>query len=50
MEEQNKIVLSIGSNQGDRKSLIQQAIDTINREVATVVSVSKLYESLLWGF
>ena len=50
MEEQNKIVLSIGSNQGDRKSLIQQAIDTINREVATVVSVSKLYESLSWGF
>ena len=50
MEEQNKIVLSIGSNQGDRKSLIQQAIDTINREVATVVSVSKLYESPSWGF
>lgn len=50
MEEQNKIVLSIGSNQGDRKSLIQQAIDTINREVATVASVSKLYESPSWGF
>ncbi len=50
MEEQNKIVLSIGSNQGDRKSLIQQAIDAINREVATVISVSKLYESPAWGF
>ena len=50
MEEQNKIVLSIGSNQGDRKSLIQQAIDAINREVATVISVSKLYESPSWGF
>lgn len=50
MEEQNKIVLSIGSNQGDRKSLIQQAIDGINREVATVISVSKLYESPSWGF
>lgn len=50
MEEQNKIVLSIGSNQGDRKSLIQQAIEIINREVATVISVSKLYESPAWGF
>ena len=50
MEEQNKIVLSIGSNQGDRKSLIQQAIQLINREVATVISVSKLYESPSWGF
>ncbi len=50
MEEQNKIVLSIGSNQGDRKSLIQQAIETINREVATVIFVSQLYESPSWGF
>jgi 2-amino-4-hydroxy-6-hydroxymethyldihydropteridine diphosphokinase len=50
MEEQNKVVLSIGSNQGDRKSLIQQAIETINRDVATVVAVSKLYESPSWGF
>jgi deoxyguanosine kinase len=50
MEEQNKIVLSIGSNQGDRKSLVQQAINSINREVATVISVSKLYESPSWGF
>ena len=50
MEEQNKLVLSIGSNQGDRKSLIEQAINAINREVATVISVSKLYESPSWGF
>jgi 2-amino-4-hydroxy-6-hydroxymethyldihydropteridine diphosphokinase len=50
MEEQNKVVLSIGSNQGDRKSLIQQAIETINRDVATVVAISKLYESPSWGF
>jgi deoxyguanosine kinase len=50
MEEQNKIILSIGSNQGNRKSRIQQAIDAINREVATVIAVSKLYESPSWGF
>jgi 2-amino-4-hydroxy-6-hydroxymethyldihydropteridine diphosphokinase len=50
MEEQNKIVLSIGGNQGDRKYHIQQAIERINRDVATVVAVSKLYESPSWGF
>ncbi|WP_396177554.1 2-amino-4-hydroxy-6-hydroxymethyldihydropteridine diphosphokinase [Flavobacterium sp.] len=50
MKEQNKIVLAIGSNQGDRKSLIQQAIQAINEKVATVISVSKLYESPSWGF
>lgn len=50
MEQQNKIVLSIGSNQGDRKSLIQQTIDIINQEVATVIAVSRLYESPSWGF
>lgn len=50
MEEQNHIVLSIGSNQGDRKKVIQKAIYMINREVATVISVSKLYESPSWGF
>ncbi len=50
MEEQNKIVLSIGSNQGDRKTLIQKAIEAINQEVATVILVSKLYESPSWGF
>jgi len=50
MEEQNKIILSIGSNQGDRKSHIEQAIESINRDVATVVAVSKLYESPAWGF
>ena len=50
MKGQNKIVLSIGSNQGDRKLLIQEAILAINQEVATVISVSKMYESPSWGF
>jgi 2-amino-4-hydroxy-6-hydroxymethyldihydropteridine diphosphokinase len=50
MEGQNKIVLSIGSNQGDRKNYIQQAINTINRELGSVIAVSKLYESPSWGF
>ena len=50
MEEQNKIVLSIGSNKGDRKRQMQQVIEVLNREVATVISVSNLYESPSWGF
>ena len=50
MKAQNKIVLSIGSNQGKRKLYIQEAIAQINQEVGTVISVSKLYESPSWGF
>ena len=50
MEDQNKIVLSIGSNQGDRKALIEQAISIINSDVATVIAVSQLYQSPSWGF
>ena len=50
MKLYNKIILSLGSNQGDRKSWIQKAILAINNEVATVIAVSNLYESPAWGF
>ena len=50
MERQNKVILSIGSNQGDRKNYIQQAINIINRALGSVICVSKLYESPSWGF
>ncbi|WDO13340.1 2-amino-4-hydroxy-6-hydroxymethyldihydropteridine diphosphokinase [Flavobacterium sp. WW92] len=50
MKIQHQAILSIGSNQGDRLQNIQQAIDLIHKEIATVVSVSKLYETPSWGF
>lgn len=50
MKMQHQAILSIGSNQGDRLHNVQQAIDLIHKEIATVVSVSKLYETPSWGF
>lgn len=50
MKMQHQVILSIGSNQGDRLQNIEKAIDLIHNEIATVVKVSKLYESPSWGF
>ena len=50
MKIQNQIILSIGTNQGEKLQNIEQAIDLIHSEIATVVKVSKLYESPSWGF
>ena len=47
---QNRAVLSLGSNLGDREQTIISCIDAINTSIATVVDVSKLYESEAWGF
>ena len=50
MNSQKKVILSLGSNQGNRLEKIEQAIASIHQDVATVVSVSSLYESDSWGF
>lgn len=50
MNTQHQVILSLGSNQGNRLDNIQSAIDFIHREAGTVVKVSKLYETLAWGF
>lgn len=50
MKMQHQVILSIGSNEGDRLQIIQQAIELIHKEIATVVKVSKLYETPSWGF
>ena len=47
---QNRAILSLGSNLGDRQQTIVSCINAINNQVATVVEVSKLYESEAWGF
>ena len=47
---QNRAVLSLGSNLGNREQTIISCIDAINSQVATVTDVSKLYESEAWGF
>ncbi len=50
MNLQQQVILSLGSNQGNRHENIEQAIASIHHEVATVVKISSLYESDSWGF
>lgn len=47
---QHKVILSLGSNLGNREDYLQEAIHQINLRVGTVVSVSGLYETPSWGF
>ena len=47
---QHQVILSLGSNQGNRLETIQSCIGLIHNEVATVVKVSKIYETPAWGF
>ena len=47
---QYQVILSLGSNQGNRLATIQSCIDLIHSELATVVKVSKIYETPAWGF
>jgi deoxyguanosine kinase len=50
MNQQHQVILSIGSNQGDRLQNIHSAIAAIHQKAGTVVKVSKLYETPAWGF
>jgi 2-amino-4-hydroxy-6-hydroxymethyldihydropteridine diphosphokinase len=50
MDNQNQVVLALGSNQGNRLKNIQLAVECIHKEVGTVVKISKLYEFPAWGF
>ncbi len=44
------MILSLGTNQGDKKNNIQNAINLINNEVGTVIKTSSIYEFPAWGF
>lgn len=50
MSSQHQVILSLGSNLGNRLENIQLAITSIHNKVGTVVKVSKLYETAAWGF
>jgi len=50
MKSQHQVVLSIGTNQGNRLTNIESCLQLIHHEVATVVKVSKVYENPSWGF
>ncbi|WP_396167798.1 2-amino-4-hydroxy-6-hydroxymethyldihydropteridine diphosphokinase [Flavobacterium sp.] len=50
MKSQNQVILSLGTNQGNRVRNIENCIHLIHQEVGTVIKISKLYESPSWGF
>jgi len=50
MKLQNLVVLSLGSNLGDRQENIRNAIKLIHEQAGTVIRVSRLYETPAWGF
>ncbi|MFV8373777.1 2-amino-4-hydroxy-6-hydroxymethyldihydropteridine diphosphokinase [Flavobacterium sp. LB1P62] len=50
MKSQHQVILSIGSNQGNRLENIEWCLQLIHQEVGTVIKVSRLYETPSWGF
>lgn len=50
MKMQQKVVLSLGSNQGNRLENIEKCIQLIHQKIGSVLRVSKLYETPSWGF
>nr|WP_317631656.1 2-amino-4-hydroxy-6-hydroxymethyldihydropteridine diphosphokinase [uncultured Flavobacterium sp.] len=50
MQSYNQVILSIGSNQGDRLKNLTNCIDLIHHKIGTVIQVSKAYQSPAWGF
>ncbi|GAA4764958.1 MULTISPECIES: 2-amino-4-hydroxy-6-hydroxymethyldihydropteridine diphosphokinase [Flavobacterium] len=50
MSRQQNVVLSLGSNIGNRLENIQNCIQLIHENIGLVLRVSKLYETPAWGF
>jgi len=46
----HKVYLSLGTNLGNRKRNIREAIEKIEEQVGVVVRQSALYETKPWGF
>ena len=50
MKTQNKVILSIGSNQGNKLDYLDQCVHFIHHEIGTVIQISKVYQTPSWGF
>ena len=50
MKSQHQVILSLGTNQGNRLENIENCIALIHQGIGTVIKISKLYESPSWGF
>jgi len=50
MKSQHQVVLSLGSNQGNRLENIENCMQLIHQKIGTIIRVSRLYETPSWGF
>ncbi|MEO9894019.1 2-amino-4-hydroxy-6-hydroxymethyldihydropteridine diphosphokinase [Aurantibacter sp.] len=50
MKDTNTVYLSLGSNLGDKLSMLQEAIYNIDKLAGTIKTVSPVYQSAAWGF
>lgn len=50
MKSQHQVILSLGTNQGDRLKNIEDCLQLLHKEIGTIIKVSNLYESESWGF
>jgi 2-amino-4-hydroxy-6-hydroxymethyldihydropteridine diphosphokinase len=50
MKSQHQVILSIGSNQGNRLENVKHCIELIHQKIGTVIKVSRIYETPSWGF
>jgi len=50
MKSQNTVLLSLGTNMGDKLENLQTCISVLHKTVATVIKVSNVYETPAWGF
>ncbi|WP_338408865.1 2-amino-4-hydroxy-6-hydroxymethyldihydropteridine diphosphokinase [uncultured Flavobacterium sp.] len=50
MKSQHQVVLSLGTNKGNRLRNIENCLQLIHQEIGTIIKVSKLYETPSWGF
>lgn len=50
MNPYHKVVLALGSNLGDRKEFLSQAIHHIHNNLGFVAQASAIYETPSWGF
>ena len=50
MKSQNTIILSLGTNMGNKLENLQTCVDALHTNIATIIQVSKVYETPAWGF
>ncbi len=50
MKSPKTVILALGSNLGDRRGYMQNALEKIHQNIGWILEVSKIYETPAWGF